>query len=156
METWKPVPGYEDKYEVSDQGRVRSLAKGIMTPKRRNAKYFAVELYLNGIGRFHSIHTLVLTAFVGPCPEGKETCHNNGIGTDNRLVNLRWGTKKDNGQDRVRHGTARTRRTGNYKTKLTPEDVEKIRLDGRVSRLVAQDYGVCSSLIRNIRCGLAK
>lgn len=46
-----------------------------------------------------------MEAFVGPCPEGMEVCHNNGDCTDNRLENLRYDTKSANMLDRVRHGT---------------------------------------------------
>ena len=51
------------------------------------------------------MHRLVLAAFVGPLPEGKEVCHNNGNPGDNRLENLRYGTKSENNLDRVKHGT---------------------------------------------------
>lgn len=34
LETWKDIPGYEDCYQVSDQGRVRSLDRVIHTPAR--------------------------------------------------------------------------------------------------------------------------
>lgn len=72
------------------------------------------------------VHRLVLLAFVGPCPEGMEACHNNGDRRDNRLENLRWDTRRKNIQDREKHGmTARGKRHG--KSKLTEEDVVKIR-----------------------------
>jgi hypothetical protein len=51
------------------------------------------------------VHTLVLEAFVGPRPPGKEACHGNGQPGDNRLSNLRWGTRSENIADAVRHGT---------------------------------------------------
>lgn len=51
------------------------------------------------------VHVLVLTAFVGPKPEGKQTRHLNGDPADNRLVNLTWGTNSQNTLDRKRHGT---------------------------------------------------
>ena len=57
-----------------------------------------------GIGGTKYIHRLVLEAFVGPCPEGMETCHNNGVRTDNRLENLRWDTSSANNDDIVKHG----------------------------------------------------
>ena len=51
-------------------------------------------------------HRLVLEAFVGRCPEGMECCHEDGDPANNRLDNLRWGTPKSNGEDRVRLGEA--------------------------------------------------
>jgi len=50
------------------------------------------------------VHILVLNAFVGPRPEGFQTCHWNGIKTDNRVENLRWGTVRDNIADSRRLG----------------------------------------------------
>jgi hypothetical protein len=50
------------------------------------------------------VHQLVLEAFVGPCPPGMECLHANDDATDNRLVNLRWGTHTENVQDCLRNG----------------------------------------------------
>jgi hypothetical protein len=52
------------------------------------------------------VHVLVLNAFVGPCPEGMECRHLDGNPGNNHLWNLAWGTRKENYEDSVRHGTA--------------------------------------------------
>jgi hypothetical protein len=52
------------------------------------------------------VHRLVLEAFVGPCPPGLECLHEGGNPGNNALGNLRWGTRKENHADSVRHGTA--------------------------------------------------
>ncbi len=54
-----------------------------------------------------TIHTLVAAAFIGPRPDGMDTCHNNGDKTDNRLDNLRYDTKSANAFDTLKHGTNR-------------------------------------------------
>jgi len=51
------------------------------------------------------VHVLVLTAFVGPCPAGMETLHEDGVRANNQLSNLRWGTRSENAKDKIRHGT---------------------------------------------------
>jgi hypothetical protein len=61
-----------------------------------------------------------------------------------------------NSLDKHAHGTMLNLRSAHYKAKLTPEQVERIKTDTRISRLAAKDYGVSSSLIRNIGCGIAK
>lgn len=46
-----------------------------------------------------------MLAFIGPPPEGMEVCHNNGNPRDNRVVNLRYDSTRQNILDQVRHGT---------------------------------------------------
>lgn len=73
---------------------------------KRELGYLLVDLRANGRSRKVFIHRLVLEAFVGPCPEGMECCHApDRDPSNNRLDNLRWGTKFDNQSDRKLHGT---------------------------------------------------
>lgn len=121
-ETWRPVVGYEGHYEVSDQGRVRSIDR--VTPCVRDGKtyhrrragalkafavgkggYWTVHLSNGRTHRTLAVHRLVLEAFVGPRPEGQVTRHLNGNAQDARLCNLTWGTQSDNLYDKGRHGT---------------------------------------------------
>ena len=50
------------------------------------------------IGKNNScaVHQLVMQAFVGPCPDGCEVLHLNHNPADNRLVNLKYGTRSEN------------------------------------------------------------
>lgn len=105
-EIWKAIPGYEGQYEVSDLGRVKSYRRykegRILRPGRMPQGHLSVAL-----GRRNSqcVHKLVLLAFVGPAPLNHECLHANGIPSDNRLENLRWGTRTENILDAVKHGT---------------------------------------------------
>jgi hypothetical protein len=125
-EEWKSVPGYEGQYEVSDLGKVRSLDRsvvnkdgirrrvpGVMLKPGKNALgYFHVALCKDGVPRSWKVHQLVALAFIGPRPEGMDTCHTNDIRTDNRAVNLRYDTHSENARDHVRAGN-------HYETKRT-------------------------------------
>lgn len=116
-EEWRPVVGWEGSYEVSNRGRVRTitrnvrvrggvrLAKSQLLKEDRSGRYSYVNLWRNNVKVRRGIHQLVLRMFVGRCPSGKETCHDNGNCRDNRLENLRYGTRKENLNDRHRHGT---------------------------------------------------
>jgi hypothetical protein len=120
-ETWLPVPGWEGLYEVSDLGRVRSLphlvpsrnrwspyllpVRGCVLKTRIRHRYLAVVLVRQGTRLDMSVHRLVLSAFVGPCPPGQESRHGPGGALDNRLINLCYGTRVENAADRVRDGT---------------------------------------------------
>jgi hypothetical protein len=120
------VVGYEGYYEVSDLGRVRSLDRvatrsGGSHPRPIRGQVLAIQTRDNGSGyttqaislsregqrRARSVHALVIASFVGPRPAGAEVCHNNGDGTDNRLLNLRYDSRSGNVLDTVRHGTHR-------------------------------------------------
>lgn len=116
-ERWLPIPGYEGRYEISDQGRVKSLPRrtvksnGVpLTVTEKIMKgwlvkgYPTVALRRDGVTVTRQVHRLVLAAFVGPCPDGMEGCHNDGDPANNRLTNLRWDSSSENKRDTVRHG----------------------------------------------------
>lgn len=117
-ERWLPVVGYEGLYEVSDQGRVRSVDRVVTFKDGRNRRapgrilkliprdgnYVVVSLFENNRGTQVLVQHLVLAAFVGPRPEGMVCCHNDGNGSNNRVGNLRWDTYGENNRDLVRHG----------------------------------------------------
>ena len=112
-ERWLPVVGYEGFYKVSDKGRVRRIrqARGatdgrILKPNIGTTGYFRVNLHAAPRRpRVIKIHQLVTTAFIGPCPVGKEVRHLDGNPLNNRLDNLAFGTHEENQQDIIRHGT---------------------------------------------------
>lgn len=117
IEEWRAIPGWEGYYEASSQGRIRSVDRVIETktgPQRYKSKiispaleksgHLRVNLMRNGKPHTQRVHRLVLMTFCGHPPEGMEACHWNDIGSDNRLENLRWGTRSDNTYDKVRNG----------------------------------------------------
>lgn len=106
------IPGHDD-YRVGSDGSVWSKKAGHwkkLTLFRNKDGYLHVKIIPNvkSVGTFRFcktmlVHRLVLFAFVGEPQSDQVACHNNGIKTDNRLVNLRWGTDYDNAQDYARH-----------------------------------------------------
>lgn len=141
-ERWLPVVGYEGAYEVSDQGRVRSLDRLQRISRSRDGRmphlrdlegrvrqqslnsngYCQVNLSLDGRRHIARVHVLVLEAFTGPRPDGMEGCHGNGERTDNRLVNLRWDTRESNFLDRARAGKAKRTHCDRGGHEYTPEN----------------------------------
>ena len=114
METWRWIPGYEDYYQISDLGNVRSVTRrvgrrllrgGPLRPGRSGSGYLQVSLCRDGKAKQFDIHRLVLRAFDGEPSEGMQACHKNGDQLDNRYVNLRWDTPSANNLDQVIHGT---------------------------------------------------
>ena len=102
-EIWKPVVGYEGRYEVSNLGRVKALhymncndKVAIMKDEQNQDHYKRVELRYEGRRTKYMVHRLVAEAFI-PNPENKRYVdHINGDRHDNRTVNLRWCSHKEN------------------------------------------------------------
>jgi hypothetical protein len=163
-EEWRAVKGYEDHYEVSNLGRVRSLPRIVVRrgkPMRCAGKILECNVTsTSGPGypvvrignRTTNVHRLVLETFVGPRPEGCEACHCNGIRTDNRSVNLRWDTPRSNQMDRAIHGTSnRGERCGT--SLLSASQVLEIRESSERGCDLAARFGVAQQTICAIRKG---
>lgn len=114
-EEWRSIRGHENRYEVSSQGRVRSLTRlieyvdgrsfvregQILTPVLNGKPYYYVTL---GRGDRRYVHQLVLEAFAGPRPLDAVARHLDGDPLHNASSNLAWGTQSENMRDRQEHG----------------------------------------------------
>ena len=116
-----------------------------------------VHLYKDDRCVTRKVHHLVLEAFDGPCPEGMVCRHLNGNPADNRAENLKWGTEKENNEDKIRHGTS-GKGSRNSRAKLSEEDVLCIKdclkdpYPGIVCDL-ARRFGVRHTAISRIKSG---
>jgi hypothetical protein len=125
----RPISGFPS-YSIERDGTVYSTQRKVKRVKKQtlgNHGYFIVSLWNKNAERKACVHRLVLETFVSACPEGCEALHINGDRRDNRLGNLRWGTRKENVQDMIAHGTA-CLGAANGGAKLTENDVFHIRL----------------------------
>jgi len=161
MERWRLIPGFGGRYEISDQGRVRSNGQRILiaTPtyskETGRIRHVAVTLCdVDGRRVNGRIHRLVLQAFVGECPPGLECRHLDGDPTNNRVDNLRWGTHAENEEDRQRHGNIPCG-SRNGQAKLTEEEAHEImRLKGTTTQQkIAERFGISRSQVSHIHTG---
>lgn len=120
-EEWRDIPGWEGYYQVSDQGRVRSVdrvvhgvdgreinRKGkIIKLRARDERHLKAGLSRAGEQKKFYVHRLVVEAFHGAIPQGFVVRHLNGDPKDNRAGNLAIGTHSENYFDAVKHGTRR-------------------------------------------------
>jgi hypothetical protein len=160
-EKWLPVFGFEGLYEVSDQGRVRRtgqrtsrIPKTLKTLVDKRTGHRKVNL--SDINRRQRpVHTLVLEAFRGPRPSGFDARHLNGVPNDNRLINLAWGSRKENCDDKRRHGTIPIGSRHPH-AKLHETAVPLIRAavaDGKTIREIAFLFGVTHQTINDVMQG---
>jgi hypothetical protein len=106
-EQWKDIEGYEGLYQVSNEGRVKSLnyrqtkQEKILKAFKNNNGYLLVGLCKNGKPTHKLVHRLVAEAFI-PMVEGKqEIDHINSVRHDNRVENLRWCTSEENAKNPI-------------------------------------------------------
>jgi hypothetical protein len=167
-EIWKDVVNYEDTYMVSSYGAMKSKERIIK--RKNNANYLQKEsiisgteyhgyikttLRKNGIKKDKFIHCLIAESFLGIKPNGMEVCHNDGNRKNNRLDNLRYGTRSDNVRDAIKHGTHftpfRTKGTERSYAKLNDEIVRYIKISTETTYKLAKKFNVSKWAISNVR-----
>lgn len=109
VEVWKAIAGYEQHYEISNKGRVRSKDRFIVCidgktsfrrgklfkPKKHKAGYLFVQLSNKGKTKNHYIHRLVAQAFIEN-PENKPQVNHLKCKTCNCVEDLEWSTCSEN------------------------------------------------------------
>lgn len=168
VEVWKDIKNYEGSYQVSDLGRVKSLArivesrKGVFVNKKelilktaKNRKgYLCVKLCKVvdnfSVSKKGIIHRLVANEFLENPFNKPQVNHKNGIKYDNRVDNLEWAT----GSENVIHSLSNKLKvpqkgSEHGMSKLTEKEVLEIRAIGRTKTLkeVGKIYNVDLSLI---------
>ena len=130
-EIWKSIDGFEGIYEISNLGRVKSLAKtgSVYTGKGKPRKEYTINetivkgwsqeyqvVDLRKAGKSHSkkIHRLVAEAFIPNADNKSQVNHIDENKFNNRIDNLEWVTPKEN----VNHGTGIARRSKTQKKRV--------------------------------------
>ena len=163
-ELWKDIPGYEGKYQASTKGRIKSLKRSVRSICHYTGKEFYrtvnerilqpgqycktghVSVVLGKGNPGVPVHQLIAKTFLGNCPPNCEVLHKNGNPKDNRVENLRYGTRTENILDFYIQGR--------LWSKLSIDDVYKIRfylLCGYTGRLIAKIFDVSESTVSNIK-----
>lgn len=141
QEIWKDVVGYEGLYQVSNLGRVKSVARYvdrhakhvihkkyikecILKQCENSRGYPCVNLSKDGIVKPKRVHRLVAIAFI-PNPENKEQInHKDGNRANPNVNNLEWVTNTEN----QRHSWKYLNRQNPHKGKPRPKDsIEKMK-----------------------------
>lgn len=160
QEIWVPVLGYEGRYEVSNLGRIKSFYhcdKKLITPKIKAIQtnpngYKTITLSVNRRVKGFMVSRLVLAAFDKPMPSTIDCRHLDGDKSNNKLNNLKWGTRKENEADKLLHGTRPLGET-NGASKMKSDQILKIRElheQGLNSRQIADMFNSCQQNIWHI------
>lgn len=163
MKKYYPIPGWEN-YGISKagvvariKGGVRGASPGLVLSqhKHKTRGYLTVRLYDKSRQKTFDVHRLMAMTFFGEVPKGMHVCHNNGIKTDCRLLNLRIDTAASNAHDKILHGqTNRGERNG--KNKYSEDQIKDLKrriLNGETDESIAEYFGMSSSHVKNIRNG---
>jgi Trp operon repressor len=164
VEVWRPVVGWEQRYQVSNCGRVRSLDRLDSAGRPRKGKLIKpfinekgcplVSLWVDAKAYTYKVSQLVAAAFLGPA-NGRMVLHWDDVKEHNHLSNLRYGTSKENHADMIRNGIM-PRGTDKPSCKLSEQRVLVIRrmmANGVAQRHIAKHFGVSEALIRQIKTG---
>lgn len=168
-EIWKPVPGYEDNYIISNFGNIQTVATTfrnirpgrLLKPTACKNGYCIVRLWSKGSGgKPLYVHRLVMLAFVGPCPRGEEVNHKDGNRTNNRLDNLEYMTRSENNFHSY-HFLGRkaspTYGEKHHNAKLTRQKAAEIRekyaTGNYTYAALGREYGVNYTTIKSIVLG---
>lgn len=174
MERWKPIKGLEDRYEVSDHGKIRSIprialrsngvtqtVRGKIIAQRNSGIYGHKMISLNTPeGRIHrSVHRLVAEEFCEK-PEGCNVVnHLDSDPTNNHWSNLEWTTPSGNHlhmREKGRGKVPRLKGEEVYTSKYTESQALKVIEElktGEKHRVIADKLGVSKCFVDEISRG---
>jgi hypothetical protein len=141
---FKTIPMFPN-YEVDEHSNVRGKIRGIVLKQKIHDGYSSVGLCSGGKYAWRNVHRLCIMAWLG-VPENHKSmdaAHNDGNRSNNHISNLRWATRKENCQDRDKHGTTRGFRSGDehpnlkLSAKLVAYMRDRIRNGERFMNVVA-------------------
>lgn len=110
MEEWRDIVGYEGLYQVSNYGRVKSIARSyrhndkILKQDLKSNGYWQVHLCRNSKSKWHHVHRLVAMAFITKADGCDIVNHIDNNRQNNHVINLEWTTMKDNIQHAAKQG----------------------------------------------------
>jgi hypothetical protein len=145
-EVWKPIKGYEGRYEVSNMGRVKSLnynhtkREKILKPRVSVGGYLTIGLTKNDKRHTQQIHRLVYDAFIGELPKYKRTGKGEDILEINHIDedktnNCVWNLELITHTENVNHGTGIQRRCESQKNKGNSKIVYQYTKNGELVRI---------------------
>lgn len=153
-EKWRKLPYPHEHYEVSDQGRARSIIDGkirILKPNVDGGGYLRISLWCPKKKRpiNKPLHRAIMAAFVGPSKG--HVSHLNCIKTDNRLENMEYTSQGNNNRHGFKMGRYNLR--GKVQTKLKPKQVIEIFTSSEGNKFLSKKFKINPTTVWNIKRG---
>lgn len=120
-EIYKDIEGYENLYQISNHGNVKSLGnektrkERILKPIKNHKGYMQVILCKQGKPKLYLIHRLVAQAFIDNPNNLPQVNHIDEVKTNNASSNLEWVTPKQNNNYGTRNQRVAESNTNNPK-----------------------------------------
>ena len=132
-EIWKWIKGYENLYQISNYGRVKSFPRNgtgkeikILRPQITKFGYLKISLHKDNKSKFFQIHRLVAETFIQNIKNKPQVNHKDGNKFNNYVDNLEWSTIAENNQHAYASGLKNSE-NNRRRSKLTDEQVSWIR-----------------------------
>lgn len=158
-EEWRPIPGYEGLYEISNLGHARRIdghrtrSGKYLRPATDGFGYYLFNLTKNNKKWTPKVHRLVAMVFLGPRPRGCVINHKDFDKSNNAVSNLEYITQKRNVEHTHTHGRAVAGERSPW-AKLATEDAVFVKAHPELSRkALANMFDVHADTIRAIRSG---
>jgi hypothetical protein len=161
IEIWKDIDNYEGLYQISNFGRVKSLAKYWRSGKdsvtlrfhkekilcqQNHSGYLEVKLCNNRSKYYAKVHRLVCQAFLSN-PENKpEVNHKDGNPSNNYLSNLEWCTHNENVQHAKKIGLI-LKDVNHPASQLSLSQVYRLKI---ISKNMKADYGYWTRIAKSL------
>jgi hypothetical protein len=147
-ENWKDVVGFENLYEVSNLGNVRSLDRYVsgklnskrfqkgknMTIQKTPKGYYSIILHKNGMAYQMLVHRLVAIAFIENKSNKDQVNHLDLNKSNNNMNNLEWCTNLEN----MRHSYANGGHSGFTEKQIAAVRKNQLKAAEKRSRKVCQ------------------
>jgi hypothetical protein len=160
QEEWKGIKYYEDRYQISTLGRVKTLnynkTKEIRILKQGLGSngYLTVSLYKLDSKLTKTVHSLVAKTFILNSKNKSDVNHigKDGNKTKNIVSNLEWATESENSQHSYDNNLSKAAKGESYKSKLNEWQVIEIRNTNTpfTHKQLAVKYGISRVTITDI------
>lgn len=149
----KPIPNTGGRYFATRDGQIVGPRGKPLSVALTNRGYLVTSIrwkYGSRKKSYALVHRLVAAAFHGPCPDGLECNHKNGIKRDNRPENLEYVTKGQNEHHAHQIGLKSHKGSRNANAKLNERAVhecKKMYAAGVSQSKIAKRFGVSQSAV---------